>query len=212
MHLWSSLRNVTQSSKVLLFYSHSRLKLTWQGTRKPLGGLAVISVIASSTVRAVAVLRGAEQAWPRHSSPLGAERGEGNCCRWGCPAPGGASCCYWSPLPWVRKTCLSANTKEPLCGPGAWWLVLATGLALWHWGWAGGHRPGCHPPPGVPTHLGGSGRQGNHSTPGSVALCLPFFSFCFVRCSREVAGAELFTFEAKYFVRWRKWPLKWFVK
>lgn len=113
-----------------------------------------------------------------------------------------------APLGAKDPRCLSANTEEPLCGPGAWWLVLATGRALWHWGWAGGHRPGCHPPPGVPTHLGGSGRQGNHSTPGSVALCLPFFSFCFVRCSREVAGAELFTFEAKYFVRWRKWPLK----
>ena len=104
--------------------------------------------------------------------------------------------------------CLLVNTEEPLCRQGAWWLVLAAGRAPRRWGWAGGHRPGCRPPPSVPTHLGGSGRQGNHSTPGSVALCLPFFSFCFVRCSGEVAGAELFTFEAKYFCVLEKMAIK----
>lgn len=46
-----------------LFYSHSWLKLTWQETRKPLRGLVVISVIASSTVK-VALLWAAEQHLP----------------------------------------------------------------------------------------------------------------------------------------------------
>lgn len=100
------------------------------------------------------------------------------------------------------------HTKEPLCRQGAWWLVLATNRVLLHWGWAAGHRLGCCPCLGVPTHLGGSRRQGDHSTPGSVVLCLPFLFFRFVRCNREVAGAELFTFEAKYFVCWRKMAIK----
>lgn len=48
--------------KLCFFYSHSRLELTWQGTRKPLGGLMPISVIASPTVKPAATLRAADQA------------------------------------------------------------------------------------------------------------------------------------------------------
>lgn len=145
---------------------------------------------------------------PRHRSPLGALQGEGSCdlpsaglpgFRWSC-VPGLAS----TPQCAKEPCCLLANSEEPLCRPRARWLVLATSRAPRCWGRAASHWPGCHPPPGVPAHLGGSGRQGNHSTPGSVALCLPFFSFCFVRCNGEVAGAELFTLEAKHFLCCRK--------
>lgn len=42
-------------------YSHSRLELTWKGTRKPLVGLVLTSVIASPTVQPAAQLRVAKQ-------------------------------------------------------------------------------------------------------------------------------------------------------
>lgn len=66
----------------LLFYSHSWLKLTWQETRKPLRGLVVISVIASSTVK-VALLWAAEQHRPStaHPSEHRGERGAATCHR-----------------------------------------------------------------------------------------------------------------------------------
>lgn len=95
--------------KFYFFYSHSRFRLTWQGTRKPLGGLVVISVIASSTVKAVAVLRAAEQASPRHSSPLGVVRLPSS--RWSL-----LPLLAFAPLCAKKPHSLLINAQEPLCG------------------------------------------------------------------------------------------------
>lgn len=147
---------------LLLFYSHSWLKLTWQETKQPLRGLVVISVIASCAVQ-VALLWAASPgtAHPRAWWAEGAEPG----------------------TLWPRE--MPGSPKEEPLGRAA-------------------------SPPCARLTWVAAGRESLNTRLCSALS--PFFSRCFVRGTAEVAGAELFTFKAKYFVCWRKWPLKWFVK
>lgn len=167
--------------KFYFFYSHSRFRLTWQGTRKPLGGLVVISVIASSTVKAVAVLRAAEQASPRHSSPLGVVRLPSS--RWSL-----LPLLAFAPLCAKKPHSLLINAQEPLCGWGAWWRVLAAGRGPRRWGWVGSHRPGL-PCPDSPGWQREAGKSLN------TRLCSALSPFLlFLLCTLQRRGGWCWTF------------------